>query len=223
MDSQQRPCSFHYSTRRQLNIYMNKGTSSSQKHIDTLHDVIAIWVVRSLLARNLHHGRYHGLIIVHKVANVIGDLHRKITSRENKEEIITMGRTTVQRKGDSSGWEEHEEKGGSNWWRRGDGARITFDIILSLSHTHHNHRLLTCWLIKTIPISFEEVNFRNASSICDRTVVFVTVRKLLVACDVSPTPAKRKPETVSSSPMTAIRRVSIATVKILKSVLIFCF
>ena len=46
--------------------------TSTQKHVDSLHDIILLRIVRVLFARDLQHGRNGFVVVFQNVSNIIG-------------------------------------------------------------------------------------------------------------------------------------------------------
>jgi hypothetical protein len=67
-------------------IYLH---TSSQEHIDTLHDVILFGVVRVLLGRNFQDCRDGGSVVLEDVSNVIGN----VLIDQDDTDIIPLGKS----------------------------------------------------------------------------------------------------------------------------------
>lgn len=54
-----------------MSLFLN---SSTQKHVDALHDKVLLWIVRMLLRRNLQHGWNGFVVILQNMSNIIGNV-----------------------------------------------------------------------------------------------------------------------------------------------------
>lgn len=62
-------------------------TSSTQKHVDSLHDIILLWVIWVFLAWNFQDSRNSGVIVLQHVSNTV----RNVLVNENNPDILSGG------------------------------------------------------------------------------------------------------------------------------------
>ena len=63
-----------HSSSLKYKVALNENILTSEEHVHPLHDIIAVRVVRSLLARYFQDSRHHCVVAIHEVTNFIRDL-----------------------------------------------------------------------------------------------------------------------------------------------------
>lgn len=62
-------------------------TSSTQKHVDSLHDIILLWVIWMFLTWNFQDSRNRGVIVLQHVSDTVGNM----LVDENNSNILSGG------------------------------------------------------------------------------------------------------------------------------------